>query len=68
MCMCAMLTLEAPCMRAGHANQDGEAVARDQLYIIRDTKACPNRLGAIAAAPPPVAASIGANPLQGWAG
>ncbi|KAK9915866.1 hypothetical protein WJX75_005427 [Coccomyxa subellipsoidea] len=51
-----------------HANQDGEAVARDQLYIIRDTKACPNRLRAKAAAPPPVAASIGANPLQGSAG
>lgn len=29
---------------AGHANQDGNAVARDQIYIVRDTAACPNRM------------------------
>ena len=42
--------------RAGHANQDGVAVARDQVYIIRDTQACPNRLGAMAAASAPAPA------------
>ncbi|EIE25875.1 Metallo-dependent phosphatase [Coccomyxa subellipsoidea C-169] len=51
-----------------HANQDGVAVARDQLYIIRDTTACPSRLGLKAAAPPPAQAPIAAMPSQGSAG
>ena len=36
---------------AGHANQDGNAVARDEIYIIRDTGACPNK-GGSGSAPP----------------
>ncbi|CAK0783284.1 hypothetical protein CVIRNUC_006483 [Coccomyxa viridis] len=34
-----------------HANQDGNAVARDEIYIIRDTGACPNK-GGSGIAPP----------------
>lgn len=56
-------------VRAGHANQDGVAVARDQVYIIRDTQACPNRLGALAAASAPApavpAAGVAPAPVLG---
>ena len=49
---------------AGHANQDSIAVARDQVYIVRDSAACPSRLagkGTSAGAPPaPAAATDGA--------
>ncbi|BDA44108.1 Purple acid phosphatase 15 [Coccomyxa sp. Obi] len=47
-----------------HANQDGVAVARDQLYIIRDTQACPSRLGAMgaASAPAPAVPAAGVAP------
>jgi hypothetical protein len=31
---------------AGHADQDRIAVARDRVYIVRDTDRCPNKLGA----------------------
>ncbi|CAK0736397.1 hypothetical protein CVIRNUC_000740 [Coccomyxa viridis] len=34
-----------------HANQDSNAVARDQVYIVRNTHACPNKLGSLATAP-----------------
>ena len=60
-----MGTLERACISqtethwldAGHANQDSNAVARDQVYIVRNTMACPNKLGmGMAPAPAPSAA------------
>ena len=41
---------------AGRANQDSNAVARDQVYIVRNTHACSSKLGSRAAAPARAAA------------
>ena len=43
---------------AGHANQDSNAVARDQIYIVRNTTACPNKLSSSSASPAPSPSSL----------
>ena len=44
---------------SGHANQDSNAVARDQVYIIRNTTACSNKLSSTAMAPVTSASILG---------
>ena len=47
-------------MRAGHDNQDSNAVARDQVYVVRDTVRCPNKgAGTKPAQPPSTSAAAG---------
>ncbi|CAL5218603.1 g300 [Coccomyxa viridis] len=42
-----------------HANQDSNAVARDSVYIVRNSTACPNKMSGSATAPAPSANPLG---------
>ena len=33
------------CCRQWHRNQDGVKVAAEDIYVVRDTSACPNKAG-----------------------
>lgn len=40
-----LMVVACICCRQWHRNQDGVKVAAEDIYVVRDTSACPNKAG-----------------------